>query len=147
MTRSQHGMVLIEVLVASAVLGIGLAGATRLTLLALNTATDTRQHTTAHSLALDALACPQAGRTDCPANDQVTVQGTRYTRQTRWQARPGLALTDVSVTVQWTPTLRVGPDTANTFSPSNPSSSADTAQISLHTSISQVPTWVGVSSP
>lgn len=134
MNASQRGMVLIEVLVASAVLGIGLMGASRLTLQALSTAADTRLRTTAHSLAQDALACQLMRRTDCPLNDQITAQGTLFTLQTRLQARSGLALTDIEVTVQWTPVLR-------------PASGETTTRQVLRSSVAQVPGWVGVSSP
>jgi hypothetical protein len=49
-------MALIEALVASLVLAVSLTAATRLTLHTLYIASDTRQHTVALALALDALA-------------------------------------------------------------------------------------------
>jgi type II secretory pathway pseudopilin PulG len=76
--RTAQGMALIEALVASAVLGIGLAAATRLTLHTLHTASDTRQHTVALALALDAMDCLQSGRSGCSLQASTTVQGTTY---------------------------------------------------------------------
>ena len=70
----QNGMALIEALVASAVLGVGMLGAVQLTAQGLQTATDTRQRLLAHGLALDAMECHQASRADCPMNDQTTEQ-------------------------------------------------------------------------
>ena len=134
MKNAQRGMVLIEALLASAVLGIGLLGATRLTMQAVNTAADTRLRTVARTLALEAIECLQARRSDCPISDQTTVQGKVFTRQTRLQARPGLALTDVEVRTQWSPLHRLPEGQTQ-------------AELILHTSVSQVPTWVGVSSP
>ena len=94
-------MALIEALVASAVLGIGLLAATRLTLYTLNTASDTRQRTVALTLALDAMDCHQSGRAGCPLQTSTTVQGTTYSLQSQVQTRPGLALEDLQVRVQW----------------------------------------------
>ncbi len=51
----QQGMALIEALVASLVLAIGLTAATRLTLHTLYIASETRQHTVGLALALDAM--------------------------------------------------------------------------------------------
>ncbi|MDP4623109.1 MAG: hypothetical protein NWS85_09470 [Hydrogenophaga sp.] len=72
-------MALLEALVASAVLGIGLAGATRLTLHALQTASDTRQHTLATTLAADAMDCLQSARAVCQMNQLITRCKARST--------------------------------------------------------------------
>jgi Tfp pilus assembly protein PilV len=126
-------MALIETLVASAVLGIGMAGAVQLAVQSLQTATDTRQRITAHGLALDLMECHQSGRTGCPMNDQVTLQ-TPYTRTVSLVPRPGLALMDLTVTVQWSGAARSG-------------ATGDTPQLVLRSSRATVPLWVGVSLP
>ena len=139
--RHNRGMALIEALVASAVLGIGLAGATRLTLHALQTASDTRQHTVAQALGADAMECLQSGRALCEMNQVVTVQGTRYTLQSQLRPRAELALLDIEVRVQWPAMGR-----AQASGP-NGTSAQGTGQLVLHSSRDQVPAWVGVSLP
>lgn len=139
--QPMQGMALIEALVASAVLGIGLAGATRLTLHALQTANDTRQHTVAQALGLDAMECLQSGRAPCDMNRAITVQGTRYTLQSQLRPRADLALVDMEVRVQW---LALGrPQTSG----QDGAAPQGTSQWVLHSSQDQVPAWVGVSLP
>ena len=58
--RAQQGMALIEALIASAVLGIGLVGATQLALKTLHMASASRQHTVAQHLAQEAMDCLHA---------------------------------------------------------------------------------------
>ena len=134
-------MALVEALVASAVLGLGLAGATRLTLHSLQTASDTRQHSVAHTLALDAMECMQSGRSICSTDQVVKVQGVAYTVKSQSQARGDLALTDLSVRVQWPRWGR----------PQAPDGQAQGLQnlglFELHSSRDGVPSWVGVSLP
>jgi hypothetical protein len=141
-------MALIEALVASAVLGIGLAAATRLTLHTLLTASDTRQHTVALALALDAMDCHQSGRAGCALQASTTVQGTTYHLQSRVQTRPGLALEDLQVRVQW-PT--VGPAmrlTGGGFGGDSPGQAQPRmGELTLHSSRDAVPSWLGVSLP
>lgn len=139
-------MALIEALVASAVLGIGLMGATRLTLHALQTASDTRQYTVAHTLAVDAMECHQSSRRDCPLSASVSVQGTTYTVQSQLQPRAELALVDLQVRVQWTAIGRtqIGPSGAVDAAGA---SGQRTGELVLHSSRDDVPGWVGVSSP
>ena len=72
MKRGQQGMALIEALVASAVLGIGLLGATQLTLKTLQTATDSRQHTVAQLLAQEAMDCLQSGALACAGSSSAS---------------------------------------------------------------------------
>ncbi len=133
MTRTrptQQGMALIEALIASAVLGIGLVGATQLTLKTLNTASESRQHTVAQHLAQEAMDCLHAqartGIAGCAAQTSVQVQGVRYQREARSTPRGDGALLDLHVRVQWA--------AADNF-------------IDWHSSVSAVPGWVGVSSP
>jgi type II secretory pathway pseudopilin PulG len=141
-------MALIEALVASAVLGIGLAAATRLTLHTLLTASDTRQHTVALALALDAMDCHQSGHAVCALQASTTVQGTTYHLQSQVQTRPGLALEDLQVRVQW-PT--VGPAmrlTGGGFGGDSPGQAQPRmGELSLHSSRDAVPSWLGVSLP
>lgn len=127
MKDEQQGMALIEALVASAVLGIGLLGATQLTLKALQTATDTRQRGVAQLLGQEAMDCALSGTT-CPAQDSTEVQGVRYTSQTRISPR-GNGVQDVQVTVQWA-------------SPQTVAGSTESARLVWHSSASPVPGWV-----
>lgn len=145
---SAQGMALIEALVASAVLGIGLLAATRLTLYTLNTASDTRQHTVALSLALDVMDCHQSGRTGCPLQTSATVQGTTYSLQSQVQTRPGLALEDLQVRVQWPavgPALGAAEGGLGTGSPGQ--AQPRMGELVLHSSRDAVPAWLGVSLP
>ena len=150
--RKLQGMALIEALVASAVLGIGLAAATRLTLHTLHTASDTRQRTVALALAMDAMDCHQSGRTGCALQASSTVQGTAYSLQVQLQTRPGLALEDLRVRVQW-PTA--GPALGTSDHGSGEGSGASTpgqaqprmGELVVHSSRDAVPTWLGVSLP
>jgi type II secretory pathway pseudopilin PulG len=154
--RRLQGMALIEALVASAVLGIGLAAATRLTLHTLHTASDTRQRTVALALALDAMDCHQSGRTGCALQVSNTVQGTAYRLQVQLQTRPGLAMEDLLVRVQW-PT--VGPALGTVSgslgggigggSGAGAAGQAQprTGELVVHSSRDAVPVWLGVSLP
>ena len=146
--RSAQGMALIEALVASAVLGIGLAAATRLTLHTLHTASDTRQRTVALALALDAMDCHQSGRAGCALQASTTVQGTSYKLQSQVQTRPGLALEDLQVRVQWP---SVGPGLGSTGGGFGGNSSGQAqprmGELTLHSSRDAVPAWLGVSLP
>jgi hypothetical protein len=137
MTRtapSQQGVALIEALMASAVLGVGLVGAMQLTLKTLNTASTNRQHTVAQQLAQEAMDClhvqARTGLAFCPPQTSVQVQGVRYQRETRSTPRGDGALTDLHVRVQW----------------AAPSTSSN-QRIDWHSSTSALPGWLGVSSP
>ena len=145
---SSQGMALIEALVASAVLGIGLVAATRLTLYTLNTASDTRQRTVALTLALDAMDCQQSVRTGCPLQTSSTVQGTTYSLQSQVLTRPGLALEDLQVRVQWP---AVGPALSAVgggFGAGSPGQAQPRiGELVLHSSRDAVPAWLGVSLP
>lgn len=131
---SQTGMAMVEALVASAVLGVGMMGAVQLATQGLQTATDTRQRLLAHSLAMDAMDCHQSLRPNCPVNDQTTAQATPFTRRVELTPRASASLTDITVTVQWPGAARAG--TAGTPS-----------QLVLRSSRAAVPIWVGVSLP
>ncbi len=128
--RAQQGMALIEALIASVILGIGLVGATQLTLKTLNTASENRQHTVAQHLAQEAMDCLHVQvRTSialCPPQTSLQVQGVHYQRESRSTPRGDGMLQDLHVRVQWAAT--------NNF-------------IDWHSSTSTLPVWVGVSSP
>ena len=146
--RTAQGMALIEALVASAVLGIGLAAATRLTLHTLHTASDTRQRTLALALALDAMDCHQSGRAGCALQATTTVQGTTFNLQSQVQTRPGLALEDLQVRVQW-PTMGPALGAAGAgFGGNSPGQAQPRmGELTLHSSRDAVPAWLGVSLP
>lgn len=142
-----RGMALVEALVASAVLGIGLAGATRLTWHALQTATDTRQHTVAQALGVNAMECLQSGLSPCEMTQEVTVQGTRYSLQSQVRQRADLALLDLEVRVQWTAVGRAPASGQSGVSPPAGGTAQQTGQLVLHSSRDEVPSWLGVSLP
>lgn len=145
---SARGIALIEALVASAVLGIGMVAATRLTLYTLHTASDTRQHTVALTLALDAMDCHQSGRTGCPLQTSTTVQGTIYNLQSQVQTRPGLALEDLQVRVQWPAVGPVLGTVRGGFGAGSPGQAQPRmGELVLHSSRDAVPAWLGVSLP
>jgi Tfp pilus assembly protein PilV len=147
-------MALIEALIASAVLGIGLVGATQLTLKTLHTASESRQHTVAQHLAQEAMDCLHARTALCPAQDTIEVQGLRYERHTRRTPRgdglvsgpvSGLVngqthgqVDDLHVTVTWSPS-------GASAAPS--SGQPDKNRLEWHSSVSALPGWVGVSLP
>lgn len=136
--QNQQGMALIEALIASAVLGIGLVGATQLTLKTLNTASQNRQHTVAQHLAQEAMDClhvqARTGVTLCPPQASLLVQGMRYQREARSTPRGDGTLIDLRVRVQWVAT-------------GTPSGAPSDQHLDWHSSVSAVPGWLGVSSP
>jgi Tfp pilus assembly protein PilV len=134
----QQGMALVEALIASAVLAIGLLGAAQLALKSQQTATENRQNTVGQMLALEAMDCLQAQahtpKAACLVHHSIVVQGTRYTRQA--QTSPQGQSTDLMVQVSW-PNRRVVGASSDHSDP----------QISWRSSVSNLPSWVGVSSP
>jgi len=132
----QQGMALIEALVASAVLGIGLVGATQLMLKTIASANLNRQHTVAQHLAQEAMDCLRATPTLCLSQDTIEHPGARYTRQARSTTR-GQGLVDLQVSVQW-PTS--GASSGSTVS-------AAEQRIEWHSSASGLPAWAGLSPP
>lgn len=128
MKPAQQGMALIEALVASTVLGIGLLGATQLTLKAMQAAQESRQRGVARLLAQEAMDCALS-RSPCPAQDSTEVQGLRYDRLTRTTPRSD-GLQDIEVTVQWA-------------SPLGGTARGEPARLVWRSSVSQLPGWVG----
>jgi hypothetical protein len=138
--RPASGLALIEALVASAVLGMGLAGAIRLTMHTLQTSSDTRQNSVAHSLGVDAMECLKSGRLQCDRQLVTTVQGTPYTVRIEEQPRPDLSLMDLQVRVQW-------PAVAYTPGSGAKGLAQRQGELVLHSSRDAVSAWHGVSSP
>jgi type II secretory pathway pseudopilin PulG len=137
MKKNEQGMALIEALVASAVLGIGLVGTTQLMLKTLASASLNRQHTVAQHLAQEAMDCLRATPTVCPAQDIIEHQGTRYTRQARNTPRDQGLVVDLQVSVKW-PTNGTSPGS---------NGSATEQRIEWYSSASGVPAWAGTSPP
>jgi len=132
----QQGIALLEALVASAVLGIGLVGATQLMLKTIASASLNRQHTFAQHLAQEAMDCLRANPDLCTAQDTIEHQGVRYTRQALSTAR-GQWLVDLQVSVQWT----------TSGASSGSTGSAAEQRIEWHSSASGLPAWAGLSPP
>lgn len=123
-----RGMAMVEALVASALLAIGLLGATRLSTYALHAALQTRQDMQAHQLAMEALDCAVARLPTCPANTERVLQGSRY-RLALSRSPLDTALDNVQVQVQWT-----GAD-------------GRAQSLQRQTRVSGLPDWLGLSSP
>lgn len=145
----QQGMALVEALIASAILGIGLVGATQLTLQSLNTASQTRQHTVAQQLAHEAMDCLRAlvsmpdpaNVIPCPADETLVIQAVSYTRQAQSTGAGTADVFDLHVRVSWPALGKKSP----TDSPEQGSGTA--SLIEWHSSVSTLPTWLGVSLP
>lgn len=144
----QNGMALIEALMASAVLAIGLMGTLQLTLKTFQTANESRQNTVAHMLALEAMDCLYAHvhsqAAACPAQQIVVVQGIRYTRESQSSPLGAGQATDLTVRVSWPGQRPAGASAGGVNA--NPSTLAD-RQITWRSGVSSLPSWVGVSSP
>jgi Tfp pilus assembly protein PilV len=100
--HTQCGMAMVEALIASAVLGLGLLGATRLTLHALHLLHQSEQQTQAHTLARQALDCVSAlpAASNCPLQQRIERAGVTYDVQTQ-ASSAGIDLTEWQVSVQW----------------------------------------------
>jgi Tfp pilus assembly protein PilV len=134
----QRGMALVEALIASAIVGIGLVGATQLTLKTLNTASQSRHHFLAQQLAQEAMDClratalmPAQVETDlCPDQEILPIQGVPYTRQAQIASGVAGNISELRVRVSW-------PE----------SQTKNEGLIEWHSSVSVIPSWVGVSLP
>ena len=137
---AQNGSVLIEVLVASALLGLGLAGASRL-MLQTQAHSGLSLHTgVAMQLATDLMECLQSSPAVCALQDTVRVQGQDFSRQAQILPDATLPLSTVLVTVQWR--TAGAPYGAR----GKLASDALMQQVQLWGSASQIPVWIGVSS-
>lgn len=144
MKKPQQGLALIEALVASAVLGIGLVGATQLMVKTIASASLSRQQTFAHQLAQEGMDCLRANAAACPTQDTIERQGVRFTRQARSMPRGTPVLVDLQVSVQW-PAGWAGP--GFTPGPLAGGGGGDAHRIEWHSSTSGVPAWVGATPP
>jgi type IV pilus modification protein PilV len=142
MKKNQQGLALIEALVASAVLGIGLVGATQLMVKTIANASLNRQQTFAHQLAQEAMDCLRANAAACPAQETIERQGVRFTRQALSTPRGTPGLVDLQVSVQWS-----AAGTSNGLSSGVGAGSGKEPRIEWHSSVSGVPAWVGASPP
>lgn len=133
----QRGMALIEALVASAILGIGLLGATQLTLKSLHLARENRQLIEAQHLAQEAMDCLRRPAALCPSEDVIARQGVRYTRQSQSTFQGDAGSQDLQVRITWAEgSAKLG----NNDTPQR-------QQLEWHSRVSALPDWVGVSSP
>lgn len=148
----QNGMALIEALMASAVLAIGLMGSLQLTLKTLQKAHENRQNTVAQMLALEAMDCLQAHVhtqvAACPRQQIVVVQSIPYTRESQLSPHAAGRATDLTVRVSWPGQRSAGASVGATAGGHNGSPNMLAGpQITWHSSVSALPSWVGVSSP
>jgi len=133
--QTQQGMALIEALIASAVLGIGLVGATQLTLKTLHIARESRQNTVAQHLAQEAMDCLTASTGLCPTEEKIQAQGTLYTRQMRSTTRGNGLVRDLQVSVSWAAN-------GTQVKATGRSSASGDNRIEWHSSASALPAWV-----
>lgn len=135
MNNKQSGMALIEALIASAILGIGLLGATQLTLRSLHLARENRQHTEAQHLAQEAMDCLRRPQSVCPSEEVITSQGVLFTRQSQSTFQGDGWSRDLRVRVSWAEEN------------AKPGKTSTPQQIEWHSRATALPDWVGVSSP
>lgn len=136
--RNEGGMALIEALIASAILGIGLVGAMQLSLKTLYISNESRQHTVAQQLAHEGMDCLISRLGPCLGEDLITVQGVSYTRQARSTPRGASQISDLQVSVEWTAMVKRLADATGT---------AEVRRIEWHSSDAALPGWVGATSP
>jgi Tfp pilus assembly protein PilV len=146
--RAQQGSILIEVLVASALLGLGLAGAARLMLQTRAHAELNLQTGVALQQALDLMECLQSDVHTCTLQDSVRVQGQDFYRQAQVLPDTTLGLSSVVVSVQWRAAGGAGGAISGATHPTPGTQPADARlqTVRLWGSVSQVPVWLGVSS-
>ncbi len=135
MNSKQSGMALIEALIASTILGIGLLGATQLTLKSLHLARENRQHTEAQHLAQEAMDCLRRPQSVCPSEEVITSQGVLFTRQSQSTFQGDGWSRDLRVRVSWAEEN------------AKPGKTSTPQQIEWHSRASALPDWVGVSTP
>ena len=137
--KDQHGLSLIEALVASAVLALGLTGAWRLGSQALQLGTESREQLQARRIAQNLLECHALPWPDCPTTGEERLHGTLYRVEFERLADPARPLDRLQVTVRWQGMLPAV-DTPGGL---------ETGEIRLQLwrQVARVPRWVGVSSP
>jgi len=149
--NTARGFTLIEALVAAAVLGLGILGATTLAMHSQNTSSSSRQHITALTLAGNAVECWRSGPALCPASAGLSVggeflsnssrNGTVYTVRSLVTATADPQLQAIQVRVSWRPAN----DSAGGVS-DNPMAPGS-GQLELHTRVSSVPAFVPLTAP
>ncbi|MEN9888485.1 MAG: hypothetical protein RL559_522 [Pseudomonadota bacterium] len=128
-----QGMALVEAMVASAVLAIGVLGAARLSLHAQASLRETRALSQAQVLAAQTLGCALAGQSPCPSA-AVTVQGGVRYSVTLERSPLSAELQSLQVMVEWAPA-------DGTASPNA------LRRLRWETRLSGLPGWLGLSSP
>lgn len=131
-TIAPRGMALVEAMVASAVLAIGVLGAARLGLHTQASLRETRASAHAQSLASQALDCAVAGAQPCPTSASSDEAGMRYT-VTLERSALGPDLQVLQASVEW--------------ASDGGSSSAGVHRLSWQTRLSTLPDGLGLSSP
>jgi len=137
--KGQRGLSLVEALVASAVLALGLTGAVRLGSQALQLGTESREQMQARLLAQNLLECQALPWPDCPTSSEQRLQGTLYRIEFARLPDPALPLDRLQVTVRWQGVLPAA-DTATGHA-------SGESHLQLSRQVARVPRWVGVSSP
>jgi type II secretory pathway component PulJ len=133
----QSGSTLLEALVASAVLALGLSGAAHLGWLSLQMGAESREKALARQLAQDLLDCHATGWPDCPMLQDLNLLGTRYQLQVVRTSHPSLPAERWQVTVDWQGVMPAA----------KPAAHGDgRQQLQLWRETALVPRWVGVSS-
>jgi Tfp pilus assembly protein PilV len=153
----QQGLGLLEALIASAVLALGLQGALRLSLQGLQWGQETGERLQAQQLALQSLECHAAGWADCHAVQQVQHPGTLYQVTLTRQATAAPGVERLLATVRWQGVLSASAAAAGAAGAASeagagtagpPGNAEDQEQrLQLWREVATVPRWLGVSSP
>ena len=137
--KGQRGLSLVEALVASAVLALGLTGAVRLGSHALHLGPDSRPQRRACQPPHLPPECQALPWPDCPTSSEQRLQGTLYRIEFARLPDPALPLDRLQVTVRWQGVLPAA-DTATGHA-------SGESHLQLSRQVARVPRWVGVSSP
>lgn len=147
--RPQRGVSLLEALLASALLALGLHGALRLGVQGLQLGQETAEQLQARQLALEMLECHALPWPDCSTEQEVLWQGTRY--RISLTRPPGTVpgVERLQARVQWQGVLPATGAKAGANAGANAGPDGDPAsqQVLLWREVAPVPRWVGVSSP
>lgn len=147
--NTARGFTLIEALVAAALLGLGILGATTLSMHSLNAGAASHQQITA--LADNAVECWRSGPTLCPASatliafgdslSTTTLGGNAYTVRSAVTPTAYAQLQAIQVTVSWRPT-------SNNESSSNDNAMAPgSGRLVISARVSSVPVFVSSTDP
>lgn len=141
--KGQRGLSVVEALVASAVLALGLTGALRLGSQALQLGTESREQMQARLLAQNLLECQALPWPDCPSGGEQRLQGTLYRIEFERLPDPALPLDRLQVTVRWQGVLPA----VDTATDVGTGMGTGEMRLQLWRQVARVPRWVGVSSP